>query len=335
MKSSTILLAIILCAARPNSAAAYSLPEAQSYQRRQDWNGLLRYTQSWTQAEPNDANAWAMMSNAYFFGMNRPDLALEPTKRAVALDPNQAGGWTALGQIYMKLKRYHEAADAFQHSVNLAPENGNHWNNLATAYSYEGDYHQALAALERQEVVAGPHQTYTLWYNLGNGYLDVFSSVMNGAATGGNSAAILVHARHAFTQTLRMSSRYADAWNNLGIVEQAQGQAQNALSDFQQAASMGDSVGQENYENLKNAIASARAQADQRARCGPITEWRQGCPYVPGWVVAHDAAVFNWNHKLSRTGRYPGSSVLNPTSKPISRRDAVAQGSKCRRIIKF
>jgi tetratricopeptide (TPR) repeat protein len=306
MKSSTILLAVILCAVCANSAVAYSLQEALDYQRRQDWNGLLRYTQSWTQAEPNDANAWAMMSNAYFFGMNRPDLALEPTKRAVALDPNQAGGWTALGQIYMKLKRYHEAADAFQHSVNLAPENGNHWNNLATAYSYEGDYPQALAALEKQEVAAGPHQDYTLWYNLGNGYLGVFSSGMNGAATGSNSGAILVHARHAFTQTLRMSSRYANAWNNLGIVEQAQGQAQNALSDFQQAASMGDSVGQENYTNLKNAMAAASPQADQRARCGSPAVYATGCPFVPNWAAAHDAAVFKWTHSYHQPGDIAG-----------------------------
>ena len=90
-------------------AFAYSLPEAQAYQRRQDWTGLLRYTEGWTKAEPNNSNAWAMMSVAYFFGMDRPDLALEPTKRAVALAPNQAGGWTALGQNYMKLKRYREA----------------------------------------------------------------------------------------------------------------------------------------------------------------------------------------------------------------------------------
>ncbi len=306
MKSWTVLLAIVLCAGCTGSSAAYSLQEAQAYQRRQDWNGLLRYTQSWTRAEPNEANAWAMMANAYFFGMNRPDLALDPTKRAVALDPNQAGGWTALGQIYMKLKRYHDAADAFQHSVNLAPDNGNHWNNLATAYSYEGDYRQALAALEKQEVVAGPHQDYTLWYNLGNGYLGVFSSAMNGAATGGNSAAILVHARHAYTQTLRMSSRYANAWNNLGIVEQAQGQAQNALSDFQQAASMGDSMGQENYANLKNAIAAARAQADQRARCGSPTIYAPGCPFVPNWAAAHDAAVFKWTHNYHAPGDIAG-----------------------------
>jgi tetratricopeptide (TPR) repeat protein len=298
------VMSIVVLTGTP--AFGYSLAEAQSYQQRKDWDGLLRYSKAWSQAEPNNSNAWAMISGAYFFGFNRPDLALEPTKRAVALSPQEAGGWTALGQIHMKLKRYREAVDAFQHSVNLAPENGNHWNNLATAYSYEGDYGQALAALEKQETVAGPQMNYTLWYNLGNGYLNVFSSAMNGAATGSNSAAILVHARHAFTQTLRMSSRYANAWNNLGIVEQAQGQSQNALSDFQQAAYLGDSAGQENYTNLKSAIAAAKTQADQRARCGPITEWRAGCPYVPSSVIAHDTAVFNWNHSYHAPGDIAG-----------------------------
>ena len=287
-------------------AFGYSLSEAQSYQRRQDWNGLLRYTQGWTKAEPNNSNAWAMMSVAYFFGMNRPDLALEPTQRAVALAPNQAGGWTALGQNYMKLKRYREAVDAFQHSVDLAPNNGNHYNNLATAYSYVGDYPRALQTLERQEAVAGPTQTYQLWYNLANGYLDVFSSALNGASTGNNSSTILNRARHAYGETLRMNPRYANAWNNLGTAEQASGASQNALNDYQRAAALGDPVGSSNYSRLTSAIAAAKARADQAARCGPITDWRPGCPYVPGWVVAHDAAVFNWNHSYHEPGDTQG-----------------------------
>src|SRR5271167_2905949 len=91
-----LLLAITLSISPGAPAAGYSLSEAQSYQQRKDWDGLLRYSKAWSQAEPSNSNAWAMVSVAYFFGFNRPDLALEPTKRAVALSPQDSGAWTGL-----------------------------------------------------------------------------------------------------------------------------------------------------------------------------------------------------------------------------------------------
>ena len=81
------VMSIVVLTGAP--AFGYSLAEAQSYQQRKDWDGLLRYSKAWSQAEPNNSNAWAMVSGAYFFGFNRPDLALEPTKRAVALSPRK------------------------------------------------------------------------------------------------------------------------------------------------------------------------------------------------------------------------------------------------------
>jgi tetratricopeptide (TPR) repeat protein len=287
-------------------AFSHSLSEAQALERRQDWDGLVKYGRAWTQAEPNNANAWGILSVAYFFGLHRPDLALEPTKRAVALAPKNPSAWTALGNIDLKLKRYPEAVDAFNHAVQLAPRNGNHWNNLATAYSYESNYPMALQALEQQEKVAGPDQDYTLWYNLGNGFLNVFYSGQNGAPTGREGAEILRRAEHAYQQTLRLNPRYANAWNNLGTVEQALGASQDALNDYQRAASLGDSVGRSNYTQLQNAIAAAKRQAAGSVACGPITTYKPGCPFVPGWVVAHDAAVFNWNHSYHAPGDIRG-----------------------------
>jgi tetratricopeptide (TPR) repeat protein len=301
-----LFLSITLSVSTSALAGGYSVSEAQNYQRRKDWDGLLRYGKSWSQAEPNNSNAWAMISVAYFFGMDRPDLALEPTKRAAALSPQEPGAWTALGNIYVKLKRYPEAVDAFKRSVDLAPNNGNHYNNLATAYSYVGDYPRALQTLEKQESVAGSTQNYILWYNLGNGYLNVYSPGMNGAATGSNNAAILNRARHAYEQTLRMNARYANAWNNLGTVQQAQGDAQSALNSYQRAAALGDSYGQSNYTNLQNAIAAAKAQAAMAARCGRPSVYVPGCPYVPDWVQARDAAIFRWNHSYHEPGDIRG-----------------------------
>ena len=41
--------------------SAYSVAEAQALERQQNWNGLLKYAQGWTKAQPNEMNAWASL----------------------------------------------------------------------------------------------------------------------------------------------------------------------------------------------------------------------------------------------------------------------------------
>ena len=92
-----LLAAVGVCVMAAAPAFGYSLSEAQALERNKDWNGVLRYAQAWTTAAPNNADAWAVLSVAYFFGFNRPDLALDPAKRSAALAPRDPGAWTALG----------------------------------------------------------------------------------------------------------------------------------------------------------------------------------------------------------------------------------------------
>jgi tetratricopeptide (TPR) repeat protein len=84
----------------------------------------------------------------------------------------------------MKLKRYPDAVEAFNHAVDLAPRNGNFWNNLAGAYSEEQNYTMTLQTLEKQEQNAGPYLNDLLWYNLGNALLTVAASTRVGATAG-------------------------------------------------------------------------------------------------------------------------------------------------------
>ena len=56
------------------------------------------------------------------------------------------------------------------------------------------------------------------------------------------------------------NSGYGPAWNNLGTAQQALGNTIEALSDYKQAAALGDSLGQENYSGLYETIQGARAR---------------------------------------------------------------------------
>ena len=281
-----VVLVTALWASTAALAYGYSLTEANALKSKQDWNGLLKYAEAWTKAEPNNSNAWGFVGVAYYDGMHRPDLALEPTKRYVALAPQEPSGWTGLGWIYMDLKRYPEAVDAYKHAVQLGPHNGNHWNNLATAYSAEGNCVMQLQTLETQRQIAGSYQDYVVWYNLGNGLNTTAASIHLGANAGKSADAVLREAIYAYQQSLRQNPRYGNAWNNLGIAQEALGNNQEALNDYQRASSFGDSLGRKNYIGLQNQIAARNAAA------------AAGRPQdnTPGWVHAQQRAQWDTAH---------------------------------------
>jgi tetratricopeptide (TPR) repeat protein len=258
--NSTFLVFASLGLIASAAAAGYSIAEAQALERQKNWSSLQRYAQGWTQAQPNESNAWAFLSVAYYFS-GHSDLALEPTKRSIALNPREAGAWTALGWVYRDLKRYPEAADAFKRSVDLAPQDGNHWNNLAAAYADLDDYVATLRTLEQQRRSAGPYQNDVLWYNLGNGYLTVAGSMARGKPSGRPIEAVQQEAINAFKQCLAKNPRYADAWNNLGVAEESTGATQEALNDYQRAGALGNANGPRNYAALQREIAEAKAAA--------------------------------------------------------------------------
>lgn len=279
-----LVLLFFLVSAVPSYA--YSLADVQALERKQDWNGLLQYGQAWTKAEPNNANAWAAVSVAYFF-LDRPDLALEPTKKGVELAPREAGAWTGLGRVYSKLKQYPKAIDAYTHAVELKPENGNLWNNLAAAYSEQGDYAKTLETLERQAQMAGPYQNTELWYNLGNALSTVAASTWLHSEAGKPKDQILREAVYAYNQAIRLNPRYGNAWNNLGIAQEALGETQEALKCYQRAGAVGDAYGTQNYRKLQDKITAAAAAANARNS-------QPACPLC----VMQNRDRYQWDHDL-------------------------------------
>jgi len=294
---SKLIFAVVLIGFATTVCHAYSLAEANAIKARKDWNGLLQYGQAWAQAEPNNSNAWGIITQAYVFGLNRPDLALDATRRGVALTPQEAGAWNVLGYIYEYMKRYPDAIDAYQHAVNINPRQGNFWNNLAAAYSEENNHRAALQALEKQAQVAGPYQNDALWYDLGNGLSTIAASTRVGASSGKPSDQVLREAINAYNQCLRLNPRYANAYNNRGVAEQALGDSQAALNDYQRAASLGNSYGRKNYEDLQNAIAEAKRQAS-------LNSSSVNHPQC-SWCVSQNVAFERWRTDYYLRNNFP------------------------------
>ncbi len=233
-------LLMLIAAALAQGQGRYSMGGANAYVQSKNWTGLVQYSRSWTQADPNDSMAWYYLGSAYEMGLHQPAEAVAPLRKATDLKPDWALGWTALGFAYMDLKRFDDAASAFENAVRYAPTKSNYWNNLASAYSWANKPALAEQTLEKQERAAGPSATDVDWYNLGNGYANL----------GRRDRAI-----NAYRQALRINPRDANAWNNLGVAEQASGNLQNAMADYQRAASLGDPLARNNVANLQAASA--------------------------------------------------------------------------------
>jgi len=240
--ATTLLLALMAFSGTVLAAATYGIPQANEFVRKQDWQGLLRYSQAWTQAEPNTPMAWFYLGATLDRQFQRPELAAPALEKAVALQHVWPQAWNALGFVYVALKRYGDSAKSFANAAQQAPENVHYWGNLAAALSYQNKLSATLHALEKQQRALGSSTSSIEWYNLGNGLF----------AMGDEE-----NAKKAYRRALQLNPNHADAWNNLGALEGSVGNTQAALADYQRAAALGDPTGRSNYQRLQQAIAAA------------------------------------------------------------------------------
>jgi tetratricopeptide (TPR) repeat protein len=227
-------------------AQSFSDAGAAAYQQKKDWQGLVRYATAWTQAEPNNPVPWGYLGSAYAVGLNQPDKAIAPLKRAVALQPS-AESWHALGATYTMVHQYGDAVDAIKRAIQLNPNQPVYYNNLAAAYSGGGAFKAALAALDQEKPLAQRLNSVNVWWALGNGYAKLGD---------------LKNATPAYRQVLQMNPNFAQGWTNLGVALQFTGDVQGAQAAYGRGQALGDPLAGQDAARLQ---ADLRAQAQQRA----------------------------------------------------------------------
>lgn len=240
--TTALLLSLVGFMGPAVAAGTYGIPQANEFVRNQDWQGLLRYTQAWTRAEPNTPMAWYYLGSTLDRQFKQPAQAAPALEKAVALQRVWPQAWNALGFVYVELKRPDDSAKAFSNAAHQAPDNPRYWGNLAAALSFQNKLSATLDALENQRRALGSSTSFIEWYNLGNGFF----------AMGDEE-----NAKAAYRRAIQLNPQYADVWNNLGALEAGSGNTQAALNDYQRAAALGDPVGRNNYQRLQNAIAAA------------------------------------------------------------------------------
>jgi cytochrome c-type biogenesis protein CcmH len=81
----------------------------------------------------------AEISGADGFGVIRSETALAELEKKLVTFPENPDGWLQLGRSYTELKRYNDAARAYEQLVKLVPNEAQLWTDYADAYAMAHD----------------------------------------------------------------------------------------------------------------------------------------------------------------------------------------------------
>jgi tetratricopeptide (TPR) repeat protein len=146
------------------------------------------------------------------------------SRRLIGTAPLDAWNWGTLGDAYIELGDYGQAADAYQKMVNLRPDLASY--NRAAHFRYlNNDVKGAIASMQLA-INAGsnsPENVAWCWVELGAYY----------AKTGQNQ-----EAERAYTSAIRTFSNYHPAYAALGKLQAAKGESEKAIGNLLRAQSI-------------------------------------------------------------------------------------------------
>lgn len=98
-----------------------------------------------------------------YLGRDRPAIALQELKAAIALDDRYAPAYSALALLYMRLNQTREADASFRHALALAPHDSDTQNNYGwflCQHGRPGQSIQYFMAAVSNPLYANPAQSY-------------------------------------------------------------------------------------------------------------------------------------------------------------------------------
>ncbi len=130
------------------------LNRALALKEKEDWSGLLKFSQQWVKIEPKNVVAWSNMGIAYS-NLKQYDHAIQTYREVLRIQPENAGAryslaevlridpgdsaaWSNLGNTYVKLDQYDHAIQAYREALRIEPEKATAWYDLGFAYYFKG-----------------------------------------------------------------------------------------------------------------------------------------------------------------------------------------------------
>ncbi len=173
----------------------------ERFKTSRDWAGMAAYTARWTQAKPQEGQAWCL-----------------------------------LGFANGKLRQWPGTKQAYDRCLALMPHDDHAWSMAASSYFDAWKFGSAIAVL-KAGVEKNPNSSW-IWENLGFDYGDCADAQLMQHSKVGDTDGLtkeqnLDLARQAFRKALALGSKnQIDMWRQLGQWEVDFGQAYQAMQEF-------------------------------------------------------------------------------------------------------
>lgn len=191
------------------------LNRAMAMLLKEDYQGLLKFSQQWIKSEPERAVAWYGLGSAHS-GLKQYDQAIRAYQGALRIQPDSASLWHSMGLAYFKNMQLDQAINAYQEALRIQPEDGEIWYQLGVAYSRNAQYDDAHRAY--QDAVHNQPTHAKAWLRLAIDYM--------GTKQYDRSV-------YAYLEVLRIQPENVNALYELGLVYQLQGQRDKVLEVYQ------------------------------------------------------------------------------------------------------
>ena len=197
-----------------------------------DWNGetleAIYAGRAATQLDPNYAEGFAFLAEAYADGKNWPR-AMDAAETARKLDPNSIDAHRVMGYVMESQGRYGEALGHYQRALELAPHVAFLYHTIARIYSNLGNYDAAIKQYERAlELEPGRGDTQD---ELGWTYYQRYTAL--------GRSVDLERAIKELTQATESNPEYAPGWAHLGIAYYRRRDYESTIKTLGQAIELG------------------------------------------------------------------------------------------------
>jgi tetratricopeptide (TPR) repeat protein len=224
-------------------------------QLRDQKNAIKYFKQALSLSEPEDRDEIYLDLAMEYVNLGDYKHAVSILKEAIANNPHNEGAIYEIAFCYDQLGEYEQAIKCYSDFLDENPYSFTAWYNLGNAYSKLEDYDKAIWAYDYCLVINedfGP-----ACFNLGSAYLS--SEEYTKAVTylercieldGEDAVALsylgeayeqlneLAKARHCYSRSVELAPALPDSWLGLGILEDLEGNTEEALTFLHKAAEL-------------------------------------------------------------------------------------------------
>jgi protein O-GlcNAc transferase len=254
------------------------------HSKKSYYNSAIQYLKKALQIEPENADAYFVLGNAYAFqGSNFLDEARDCYQNCLQITPNHVASYNNLGNIFKEKEKYDEAIDCFQKALELDPDQDDTLYNLGNALQVKGLFDEAITCYEKA-LRLNPNDS-EIFYNLGMAFKE--KGVLNKAIV-------------CYQNAVKLTPDYADAHFSLGYALMEQGQLQAAVEHYHISLRINpDSSGA--LRNLGNCF-TYQGKALEAERC-----YRQAMQRNPDDWLVHEVLLMTMNYNA----RYEPQDILS------------------------